>query len=624
MQSLLLILLLAQTQGGVISGRIVSIDGSPAVQRRVVAQAVLERADVALGASMLAGLTQTDNDGRFRLENIPPGRYYIVLDPLDVPSYYPGVSKPERATIVTVSDASAIEGMDFKIPDFEGGKVYGRLAPPPRPLSSAVQVNMITNPNLSGLTGASVLQALLNPGSNTVTALNISLVMTSLNPLQMVSSSVNADGSFEFPKARKGSYILSTDPGIGLATRSVDIGDADLRDVELIAATATAIARGVTVRGHVVGNPAPEFLDNLSVVLTERSITGAPRAAVNPDGSFTFTNVQPGSYIAITIPSPNVASQTAVTVGIQDINDLQVVPPATIPIPGRIEIEGGSNLKAASIPMTMECYHLPVSTPLFTVQPDATFKIHVLEGENRLVLRNVPANYSVASMTYGNTDLLRGPLVPDPANTEGIRILLAPVSPRALHSVRGKVDGIPSVAIGPNTKVVLYGSGISLHVAETPLKSDGNFEFSGVPSDTYFATVAGAPFDSQWMFDVGSEDREGIRMKGEIRSDISGHVIIVDRNGTILPGFPFSYMTVVFNPSVPWGTAPVRQDGTFRQSLSGGEYSVITNKLPDGYTLKAVTAGAGGADLLRGKLRIDGRPIPEIVVTLEYRPKTTP
>jgi hypothetical protein len=113
-------------------------------------------------------------------------------------------------------------------------------------------------------------------------------------------------------------------------------------------------------------------------------------------------------------------------------------------------------------------------------------------------------------------------------------------------------------------------------------------------------------------------------MKGEIWSGISGRVTIVDRNGTILPGFPFSYMTVVFNPSVPWGTAPVRQDGTFRQSLSGGEYSVITNKLPDGYTLKAVTAGAGGPDLLRGKLRIDGRPIPEIQVTLEYRPKTTP
>jgi hypothetical protein len=110
-------------------------------------------------------------------------------------------------------------------------------------------------------------------------------------------------------------------------------------------------------------------------------------------------------------------------------------------------------------------------------------------------------------------------------------------------------------------------------------------------------------------------------MKGEILSDISGRVTIVDRNGTLLPGFPFSYMTVVFNPSV---SAPVRPDGTFRQSLSGGEYSLITNKLPDGYTLKAVTAGTGGSDLLRGKLRIDGRPIPEIVVTLEYRPKTAP
>ena len=214
--------------------------------------------------------------------------------------------------------------------------------------------------------------------------------------------------------------------------------------------------------------------------------------------------------------------------------------------------------------------------------------------------------------------------MPDPANNEGIRILLTPVSPRALHRVRGQVDGLPSFAIGPNTKVVLYGSGIGQRVAETPVKADGTFEFTGIPSDSYYATVVGAPFDSQWTFDVGSEDRDGIRMKGEIWGDISGRVRIVDRNGTIQPGFPFSYMAVVFNPSVSWGTAAVRQDGTFRQSLPGGEYSLLTNKLPDGYTLKAVTAGPGGTDLLRGKLKIDGRPIPEIQVTLEYRPKTAP
>jgi hypothetical protein len=623
MQALLWILLLAQTQGGVISGRIVSTDGTPAAQKRVVAQAVLERADIALGASMLAGLTQTDNDGRFRLENIPPGRYYIVLDPLDVPSYYPGVAKPERATIVTVSDASAIEGMDFKIPDFEGGKVYGHLAPPQRPLTSEVTVMMSPNINISGLTGAAVLQTLLNLPSNTLNRV-VAGGIASLTSSQLVSASVNADGSFEFPKVRKGSYFIWTSPGIGLSSRTVQIDDADLRDVDLIAGASTSVERGVTVRGHVAGNPGPDLLDDLTVVLTDRSITGAPRAAVNPDGTFTFTNVKPGSYIAITIPSPNVSLQTAVQVGSQNIDDLQVVPPATILIPGRIEVSGGGNLKTVSVPMAIESYHLPLTTPLFTIQPETAFKIQALDGENRLVLRNVPANYSIVAMTYGSTDLLRNPLVPDPANTEGIKILLAPEPPGALHRVRGLVEGIPPIAIGPNSKIVLYGAGIGQRVAETPLKSDGTFEFPGVPSDSYTATVAGAPFDSQWTFDVGSVDRDGIRMKGEIWSDISGRVTIVDRNGTILPGFPFSYMTVVFNPSVPWGTAPVQRDGTFTQLLSGGDYSVITNKLPDGYTLKAVTAGAGGSNLLRGKLRIDGRPIPEIQVTLEYRPKTAP
>jgi len=623
MHSLLLILLLAQTQGGVISGRIVSFDGTPVAQKRVVAQAVLERADLALGASMLAGLTQTDNDGVFRLENVPPGRYYIVLDPLDLPSYYPGVTKPERATVVSVGDGSVIQGMDFKVPDFDGGKVSGRLALPPRLLTGGVVVTMSKNPNLSVLSGASVLQAILNLGLTTSLTVSASGALTTLNTAQTVSVPVNADGTYQFPKARKGSYILSTNPGIGLANRVVEVDDVDLRDIDLVAGTAAAMDRGVTVHGRVVGNPIPDLLDDLVVVLAQKSVTGAPRVPVSPDGSFTFTNVQPGSYTAITIPSPSVDRQTAVTVGNQELNEIQVVPPATIQIPGRIDIEGGGKLKKLSAPMTIETYHLPVQTPLFTVQPEASFKVSVLEGENRLVLRNVPSDYAVVSMTYGSADLLRNLLVPDAANTEGIRIVLAPEQPGALHKVRGQVDGLASFAIGPDAKVAIYGAGIGQRMAETSLKSDGTFEFPGVPSDSYYATVVGAPFDTQWTFDVGSEDRVGIRMKGEVWSDISGRVTIVDRDGTIQPGFPFSYMTVAFNPGSN-GTASVRQDGTFRQYLPGGEYSLITNRLPDGYTVKAITAGPGGADLLRGKLRIDGRPIPEIIVTVEYRPKATP
>jgi len=76
--------------------------------------------------------------------------------------------------------------------------------------------------------------------------------------------------------------------------------------------------------------------------------------------------------------------------------------------------------------------------------------------------------------------------------------------------------------------------------------------------------------------------------------------------GTILPDFPFTSMAVTFSPSSVPNIALVQKDGT----------------LPESYTVKS--AIAGGADIAKGMLKIDGRPVPEIIVTLEYRPKSTP
>src|SRR5882724_9184119 len=150
-------------QGGVITGRILAEDGSPVGNKRIAAQAVLDRGDVDLGASMLAGISQTGNDGRFRLANIPPGRYYIVLDPLDLPSYYPGVTKQERATIVSVAEGAMLADLDFKMPDFDGGKISGRLAPPTIPPTGPVRVVLFPN-DQTGVT-PTLLAASINSAS---------------------------------------------------------------------------------------------------------------------------------------------------------------------------------------------------------------------------------------------------------------------------------------------------------------------------------------------------------------------------------------------------------------------------------------------------------------------------
>ena len=82
----------AQVVPGSVTGQLLQKEGLTIAAVRISAMAVPE-ANVAVSAtSTLVSLTVTDNAGRYRLDNVPPGRYYIIAGLLDSPTYYPGVS----------------------------------------------------------------------------------------------------------------------------------------------------------------------------------------------------------------------------------------------------------------------------------------------------------------------------------------------------------------------------------------------------------------------------------------------------------------------------------------------------------------------------------------------------
>jgi hypothetical protein len=72
--------------------------------------------DVASGRAM-AGIAQTDSAGRFRLENIPPGRYYIAAGRLDQQTYYPGALDMARATAILITKGGVVSDIDFVMRD---------------------------------------------------------------------------------------------------------------------------------------------------------------------------------------------------------------------------------------------------------------------------------------------------------------------------------------------------------------------------------------------------------------------------------------------------------------------------------------------------------------------------
>jgi hypothetical protein len=63
-------------QSGTVTGVLRTAAGSPAAGVRVSALSKPEEITELAVSSSLAGIAETDASGRFRLESIPPGRYY--------------------------------------------------------------------------------------------------------------------------------------------------------------------------------------------------------------------------------------------------------------------------------------------------------------------------------------------------------------------------------------------------------------------------------------------------------------------------------------------------------------------------------------------------------------------
>src|SRR5688572_3850776 len=178
----------AQVPSGTISGQVLSRSGQPASGVRVSAMAVQETSGAGNGTALVS-LGMTDDTGRYRLENIPPGRYYVVAGFVDSPTYYPGVSSATGATILNVLSGTPIPDINFTTAVSAGVTVSGRLLG---------DVTGVTRIRLMG-GGAPATETTLNP-----------------------------DGSFQFVRVRPGNYQINVSGGVSAQQMPVVVGDNDL------------------------------------------------------------------------------------------------------------------------------------------------------------------------------------------------------------------------------------------------------------------------------------------------------------------------------------------------------------------------------------------------------------
>jgi hypothetical protein len=100
-------------QGGTVTGVLTSPTGEPVTGVRVFALTRPEGTKDPATKSSAVSLVETDAAGRFRLDNIPPGRYYISAGRVDFPTFYPGTLDVTEGTLITVAAGETTSAIDF-------------------------------------------------------------------------------------------------------------------------------------------------------------------------------------------------------------------------------------------------------------------------------------------------------------------------------------------------------------------------------------------------------------------------------------------------------------------------------------------------------------------------------
>lgn len=277
---------------GSISGTVKDATGAPLAGVRVGAIAV--PGDVTTPRdSVFVSIAQTNASGRYVLENVTAGRYYIAAGLVTFPTYYPGTADISKAAVVTVVAGATLSNYDLTplIPTEPSDRSKIQVQVPVRivaedgrPFSGAARI--IARP----------ASPQLRPWAGTTPSMSLPAGTYFFDLQELAFGYVLKSVSYRGIARELG--LVTLDPN---ATDEVVI---------TVAAVPSSQIRGATVKGRFV-NVAPEWFGKERTVLLRRLGQTVLETALAPDGTFRFDNVPANVYEVLFADAPAVWDRVA-------------------------------------------------------------------------------------------------------------------------------------------------------------------------------------------------------------------------------------------------------------------------------------------------------------------------
>jgi hypothetical protein len=439
----------------------------------------------------------TDQDGNYRVANLPGGSYQITpIAPAYVISDFNSFGRQGKVVMLTAGEN--VEGIDFQI--VRGGVISGKVNHADgRPLIEerihVVPVEPTDRQAISfSMQSASVFQT-DDRGFYRIFGLPPGKYKISIG-----QGSNSFGDNIGGPSRSTYELTFYSDPANPNEAKVVDLGEgAEATNIDItVGQRISAFAAAGVVIDRETNKPIPNLRFGLQRMIGDRGSFVSVSVQSDRLGAFQFENLTPGKYSVVNMPQPNTelrAESVTFEVVDQDVSGLIVRASKGASVSGTVVVEGAPDKTAQSRigRFSLHAYNRNeiggsgfVESSL--INPDGSFLIKGLQaGVIQFQLsaqdRGSLTGFVISRVELDGVVLPRGVEIEPGQNISGVRIFVNYGS----GSVRGIIK-VEKGSLPANTRYMVRltkSDDPSITVGRTDVDARGRFSVEGVPAGAY-------------------------------------------------------------------------------------------------------------------------------------------